>query len=183
MHALQDSKTVFILMASFTSPPRAIPTDEASSDPQYKNKNEDDPPITHSLKFDLPHTGQSVVPKASFDARAFSPTYQVEFPKDITPWNQCTVEEETWSKFLSAVKDKGVDLGKRTRAVQNYIDEREQSPVSIAIARQQAGKYGTSRAIWIKPRLRTGEVLDHGQLRVSTRSRGAHLGRKYAHPH
>lgn len=127
MHALQDSKTVFILMASFTSPPRKIPGvgEPANGNDSVSYNQEDDPPITHSLKFDkleVPSPRGSELPKPSYDTRPFTPTYQKPFPEDITPWGQATIEEETWSKFLDAVKDRGFDLGKKVRAVQNYID-------------------------------------------------------------
>lgn len=188
MHALQDSKTVFILMASFTSPPRTLlpisssqraPTaverelaraeDGGSEKPvDDKEKDNDDTPITHSLRFNLPTSGDSFVPRASHDVRPFAPSYQIEFPPDIIPWGRASSEEETWAGFLAAIKDKGIHLGKKKRAVQNYIEERKQSPIEIAIARQQAGKWGTTRAIWIKPRLEENEVLDHNSVRVST---------------
>jgi len=230
VHALQDSKTVFILMASFTAPPRKLPplipragmsseekeireikdkiqatphllseitytkgeksergvvaeqppaaeksesvnggeNNEANGD-ETSTKDNNDTPITHSLRFrfELPSSGSSAIPKPSYDVRPFAPSYQIEFPPDMTPWGKAVIEEETWTNFLTAIKDRGIHLGKKKRAVQNYIEERKQSPVEIAIARQQAGRWGTTRAIWIKARLEKDEVLDPNAMRVS----------------
>ncbi|TXT15630.1 hypothetical protein VHUM_00133 [Vanrija humicola] len=71
-----------------------------------------------------------------------------------------------WANFLRAAEFRGLKLGSRARAVQNYINERRQSPIQIAIARQQTGEYGTSRAIWLKPLLEKGEVLDTNTIRA-----------------
>lgn len=166
-------------MASFTAPPRPLPPikprpqitkpaeGSGSDDPAKQDNN--DTPITHSLRFrfELPSPASSAIPKASYDTRPFLPSYQIEFPPDITPWGKASIEETTWTKFLMTVKDQGIDLGRKTRAVQNYINERQESPVQIAIARQQAGKWGTTRAIWLKPRLAENEVLDPNTVRVS----------------
>jgi hypothetical protein len=166
-------------MASFTAPPRKLPPiinrpKIAAADPPTNGeapakKDNNDTPITHSLRFrfEIPSPGSSAIPKASYDTRPFAPAYQIEFPPDITPWGKASVEETTWTKFLATVKNQGIDLGRRTQAVQNYINERQESPVQIAIARQQAGQWGTTRAIWLKPRLGENEQLDPNTVRVS----------------
>lgn len=175
-------------MASFTAPPRPLPKfgprKETNSEKEIKallekaaaedaskdngsEKDNDDTPITHSLRFDIPHSGGSAVPKSTHDTRPFLPAYQIEFPPDIIPWGKAISEVDTWTRFLSGLRDKGVVLGKREKAVLNYIEERRESPITIAIARQQAGEWGTTRAIWLKPRLEDNEVLDHNSIRVS----------------
>lgn len=134
MHALQDNQTVFILMASFISPPIKLPDfaqeakdiDQGSFDlmryDDTAKDSKDDPTITESLKFDIPHDGDSTIPKVGRHPIPFSPQYRIKFPKDIMPWGSAIIEEEQWQSFLDAARAKGADLGKRAVAVQNYIN-------------------------------------------------------------
>lgn len=142
VHALQDSRTVFILMASFSAPPRPLPASiESSSEPgvwdpdaehadddkKYDDKK-DEPGITETLKFDKfankfasPDNATSQLPHLQKQARQFQPSFQKPFPPDITPFAQCKDEVETWESFLQRAKERGVDLGSKARGVQNYI--------------------------------------------------------------
>ncbi|KAL1413360.1 acyl-CoA thioesterase [Vanrija albida] len=197
VHAQQDGKTVFILMASYSSPPKPLPKlppTEADSAQIKEADAKDDPTITgpvkfdgldkgqssaapgtsKSVRFDVPHPGNSALPKDVADdalaarpaPRPFAEHYQIPFPKDVKPWADATVEEDMWANFLRAAEFRGLQLGSRARAVQNYINERRQSPIQIAIARQQAGEWGTSRAIWLKPLLGRDEVLDENTIKA-----------------
>lgn len=164
-------------MASFSSPPRKLdftqfskdspPSENARGPPDVSDiDSKDEPGITASLKFDAPHSGQSETPKANIGVRSFQPTYQKPFPPDITPYEKAEDEEAIWQKFLVHAKEKGIELGARATAVRNYIKERQQSPITIAIARQQSPEYPTTRAVWIKPRLEKGEKLTPNMVRV-----------------
>jgi hypothetical protein len=146
VHALQDSRTVFILMASFSAPPRKLPADLASPsgpgvwdpdseqpavDQAYDDKK-DEPGITETLKFDKfaakfdpPSNGTSIKPELQTQRRRpFQPAYQKSMPADIVPFKDATTEEMIWERFLERAKSKGVPLGSKVRAVQNYIKVR-----------------------------------------------------------
>lgn len=143
VHALQDSRTVFILMASFSAPPRKLPAEIASPngpgiwdpdseqpavDHSYDDKK-DEPGITETLKFDKiaarfdpPTNGTSIKFEVQRQhRRAFQPAYQKTMPTDIVPYKDAITEEEIWERFLERAKSKSVPLGSKVRAVQNYI--------------------------------------------------------------
>ncbi|BEI86339.1 hypothetical protein CcaverHIS002_0606260 [Cutaneotrichosporon cavernicola] len=192
VHALQDSRTVFILMASFSAPPRKLPTDLVSptgpaffepdsEQPAVDNSHDDkrdEPGITETLKFDKiaakfaakfdpPTNGTSTKPEVQRQPRrAFQPSYQKTMPTDIVPYKDAVTEEEIWESFLQRAKTKNVALGSKVRAVQNYIKERQQSPVTISIARAQSEEYPTTRAIWMRARLQPGETLTPNMVRA-----------------
>ncbi|GMK57547.1 hypothetical protein CspeluHIS016_0403810 [Cutaneotrichosporon spelunceum] len=192
VHALQDSRTVFILMASFSSPPRKLPAELASpSGPGFfepdseqpavdrtHDDKKDEPGITATLKFDRvaatfankfdpPNNGTSTKPEVQrLPRRPFQPSYQKTMPTDIVPYNDAVTEEEIWESFLLRAKDQDVVLGSKARAVQNYIKERQQSPVTISIARPQSEEHPTTRAIWMRPRLLPGETLTPNMVRA-----------------
>ncbi|KLT46172.1 Thioesterase/thiol ester dehydrase-isomerase [Cutaneotrichosporon oleaginosum] len=188
VHALQDSRTVFILMASFSAPPRKLPADLASPsgpgvwdpdseqpavDHSYDDKK-DEPGITETLKFDKfaakfdpPTNGTSIKPEVQTQRRRpFQPAFQKSMPTDVVPFKDATTEEEIWERFLQRASTKGVPLGSKVRAVQNYIKERQQSPVTISIARPQSEEHPTSRAIWMRARLQPDEKLTPNMVRA-----------------
>lgn len=130
-------------MASFSAKPRPLPTsfddssdagnwdpdsEQPEADKKYDDKK-DEPGITETLKFDKfaqkfepPTHGTSTKPAIQRQAsRPFAPSYQKSMPTDIVPFEDAVNEEETWEKFLERAKERGVPLGRKARAVQNYI--------------------------------------------------------------
>lgn len=165
VHALQESQTVFILMASFTAPPRSLPTLESD---KTEHKEREEPSITGGLKIEVPNSGNSFLPKVSYPLPEFRPKYQIPFPEGITPWKQAVAEEDQWTNFVKRAQERGLDLGRSGRAVDSYIKERTQSPVTIAIARHQTAgpPHDSTRAVWLKARLGPGEHLDSNTIKV-----------------
>lgn len=108
-------------MASFSVPPRPLDAPDQSRGPP--STHEEHPGKTETLKFDVPNVGYSIVPKL-YPPRPFIPHYHQPAPKDVTPWNMAPLEEDHWKEFLAEAKHQGVDLGKRSEAVQDYIDVR-----------------------------------------------------------
>jgi hypothetical protein len=107
-------------MASFSSAPQ--PLEDVSAPAVTPLTQEGHQAGTkESLVFDVPNVGDSVVPK-SYPPRPFLPKYHTPFPKDITPWGKAPLEEEHWTAYLAEVKERGVDLGERSKAVQDYIN-------------------------------------------------------------
>lgn len=156
---------MFILMASFTAPPRALPTQQ-SDGTQHKSREE--PSITGGLKFEIPNQGNSALPRVSYPLPEFRAKYQIPFPEGVTPWKQAVAEEDQWTNFVKRAQERGLDLGRSGKAVDSYIKERTQSPVTIAIARHQTAgpPHENTRAVWLKARLGEGEVLDSNTIKV-----------------
>lgn len=91
--------------------------------------------VAKNVRFDVPHPGNSALPRnvitdaAADEAlaarpapRPFAERYQIPWPKDIKAWKDATVEEDMWANFLRAAEFRGLKLGSRARAVQNYIN-------------------------------------------------------------
>jgi len=98
VHAIQDSRTIFILMASFSSAPRPLDPVE-----------EEEPPMP------------AIVCKI-YPPRPFAPEYRAPFPEDITPYDQSPTEQGHWKAYLQETKDAGVDVGSQKAPIQSYID-------------------------------------------------------------
>ncbi|WVQ80157.1 acyl-CoA thioesterase II [Cryptococcus sp. DSM 104549] len=121
VRAFQGGKVVFVLMASYTRPPTELPEDFGLVGEVGPTKN-----AHHSTAF-------SVDPSLGEGPRAV-PSFQVPFPDNLLPWQECVDDAEFLQKWL----DTHDEVGKREwerKFFQEYIRERRSSPVIISRAR------------------------------------------------
>ncbi|KAK4687359.1 hypothetical protein P7C73_g2754, partial [Tremellales sp. Uapishka_1] len=170
--ALQRDRPIFILIASYTTPPLPLPSHFPASTPTRRDGDEtSEAHLSHSLRFALTPS-PSPSSALSADARGlrdkaeppipFAESYQIPFPSGLLPWEACEEEEVRWDKFL---QQRGESYGgKRRIAVEEYIEERRRSPISLAVAKKspnaKGGEERSTRLMWMRARMHEGETVD-----------------------
>ncbi|EIW68264.1 hypothetical protein TREMEDRAFT_16478, partial [Tremella mesenterica DSM 1558] len=161
--AKQSEKVVFILIASYTSPPSPQISQKFPSSRQESISPEDEVKMSHSLRFSLTNKGsieQNKSRRKSSRIPSFQPRFQIPGPDDIVAWEESEEEENRWQRVLDT-RGSAI-VGKYRTALEEYIKERRESPVSLTVARRK-GKRGdveldrSVRMLWLKARLRPGE--------------------------
>ncbi|WVR09440.1 acyl-CoA thioesterase II [Kwoniella sp. DSM 27419] len=179
VRAWQAGREVFVLLASYTLPPVPLPVirDSAPADGSGPSAaGESRVKVSHSLRFALPQRSAEGRGRGDYDARSasgkagggFQATFQVPFPADLLPYEECQEEEDRWTEFLET-RAKGW-TGKRRRFLEEYVRERKESPVGIARAdtrSHQGSKYleveataQQTRMSWLRARLGPDERPD-----------------------
>jgi len=169
--AIQREQAVFILIASYTSPPVELPPirDGPNIPFSWVPSRE---ALSHSLRFALGNaseSGQKIEARQTTETDeivspfGFRPRFAIPFPDGVLPWEKCEEEEVRWSRFLD--RPQGHD-GTSRAAVEEYIKERKESPVSISVARIDAPRDAIiaagpqRRMLWLKARLQSHEKPD-----------------------
>ncbi|WWC90509.1 acyl-CoA thioesterase II [Kwoniella dendrophila CBS 6074] len=180
VRAFQGEREVFVLLASYTLPPMDIPVLPVPSprDPSHHpsststNQEEKNIKVFHTLRFALKQTDNTSSNvsrgKSKFTPSGVQAVYQTPFPDNLVPWEQCLLEEHRWQKFYDE-KCKNWK-GARKTYLEEYIRERTESPVGIAMARfsdydkskseenEQGSQY--VRMTWLNARLNESEKPD-----------------------
>lgn len=129
MHAIQNSETIFTLMASFTLPPVPISPEIAAK-------------VTGA-----PAPEDGPVP--------FSTRYQRPLPADIMSFEEASKDENRWKDFVTTMADFGLRIDPTDEATRQSIlkDRVTVRPLMAVGARAQAGKNSAQRAVWLQPLL------------------------------
>ncbi|WRT68545.1 acyl-CoA thioesterase II [Kwoniella shivajii] len=140
VRAWQGEREVFVLLASYTSPPTplpknfgSIPQNSSSSTKEGGNNAK----MSNSLRFALPQSAsQSIKDITNSTRQGVQPKYQAPFPANLRPWKECYTEESRWQKFFD---ERAANwTGARKKFLTEYIRERRESPVGIARARYRS---------------------------------------------
>ncbi|WVF67535.1 acyl-CoA thioesterase II [Kwoniella sp. CBS 6097] len=182
VRAWQGNREVFVLLASYTLPPIPLPpnlsTGSFSTQDGKSGTTEEKTKVSHSLRFALQQSEEGSLntrPTRSMSnskgesARCgFQSKFQVSFPSDLVPYEQCEEEEYRWTRFLDT-RAKGW-TGNRRNFLEEYIKERRESPVSIASAKTTGGEalsdretepeVQQTRLSWLRARLAPSEKPD-----------------------
>lgn len=143
--AMQKGRVVFVLIASYTLPPRELPplktpgtpfsftpsldegkrTSAATTAPAASDQNENGRFVSYQLRFSLEQLAAEVYtgipPRHSSEhgmLPPFAPRFQLPFPNDLIPPEECVEEEERWQKFLEDAK--GTSM-RREKGIRDYI--------------------------------------------------------------
>ncbi|OCF32742.1 acyl-CoA thioesterase II [Kwoniella heveanensis BCC8398] len=196
VRAWQGGREVFVLLASYTLPPVPLPVDlsktsSAAAAPVSRGQSsastsEEKTKVSHSLRFALQQTEENssgssgaatggasdrnttVTHQRQSPKCGFQPKFQVPFPTNLVPYEECEEEEHRWTNFLET---KAKDwTGSKRRFLEEYIRERRESPVSIATARTTEGESPSykevdpeiqqTRLSWLRARLHPSEKPD-----------------------
>ncbi|ORX38404.1 thioesterase-like superfamily-domain-containing protein [Kockovaella imperatae] len=177
IRAMQGDKVVAVIMASYSTTSTSTRTVDGVRQPSLKSQTtglivpSEEPSVSHSLRFVIESSSKSSdrnerTTKASGthrygqggDIPPFQPRYAQPYPDGILPMKQCELEPDRWTKFLSRAESS--ISPRRRRAVEEYIQERRDSPWEVAIAKSSTHftplENGTRRMVWLKPKIPSG---------------------------
>ncbi|ODN90780.1 acyl-CoA thioesterase II [Cryptococcus wingfieldii CBS 7118] len=148
VRAWQGDSDIFVLMASYSLPPTALPANlglAAYSAGEGKSK--------HSVAFSTEVPRPDLPPPE--EGRVF-PSFQTPFPDDVCPPSECEDDADFLEKWVQQHGD--VEKPWQKKFFKEYISERRSSPVSISRGRRKAGSpeenapYPSSRMSWLRIR-------------------------------
>jgi acyl-CoA thioesterase len=144
VRAVQREKVIFVLIASYTLPPSALPplaqsgtpfsftpmVDTASPEEALTRRST---PVSHSLRFavEQPTSGGDTSPhaqprgwraKEGTSIPPFAPRFQIAFPEEVLVPEQCEEEEDRWQRFLDEAGQN--QTAKRNTSIEEYIQVR-----------------------------------------------------------
>ena len=130
VRAIQGGREVFVLIASYTTPPMVLVPPATTS--AESNTPDDIGKLSHELRFALGSRGSGVGAEGSSKAPSrgtwsFRPRWALSWPSDVVPWEECEEEEVRWQRVLNE-KGEGIK-GKARTALVEYIAVRDDSHV------------------------------------------------------
>jgi acyl-CoA thioesterase len=142
VRAVQRDKVIFVLIASYTLPPSAMPplaqsgtpfsftpmVDTASPEEAQTRRST---PVSHSLRFaveqptsggDHPSQHRGWRGREGTSIPPFAPRFQIAFPEEVLVPEECEEEEDRWQRFLDEAGQN--QTAKRKTSIEEYIQVR-----------------------------------------------------------